>query len=37
VGESKESIALLDWLFEVEDEFLSKGNHSDFIFGIYSK
>lgn len=32
-----ESVRLLNNLFKIEDEFLAKGNKSDFVFGVYSK
>lgn len=34
---SEESIRLLNDLFSFEDDFLSYGNLSDFVFGVYSK
>ena len=37
IGENKEGVELLNALFEIEDNFLSNGNKSDFIFGVYSK
>jgi ubiquinone/menaquinone biosynthesis C-methylase UbiE len=37
IEESEESIKQLNKLFTIEDDFLSGGNGSDFVFGVYSK
>ena len=37
IEESNESGHLLNDLFKIEDDFLNRGNKSDFIFGIYTK
>jgi len=35
--ENEETVKWIQRLFQIEDEFLAKGNNSDFIFGVYSK
>lgn len=37
INENKECTMLLNKLFAIEDEFLSRGNSGDFMFGVYSK
>ena len=37
INETDETVQLMKQLIKIEDDFLAKGNKSDFIFGVYSK
>ena len=36
-SENEECVKWIQRLFQIEDEFLVKGNKTDFVFGVYSK